>query len=203
MASMLSMNDIRKGVAVVLDDEPYAVVLAEFLKKQQRRPVVRATLKHLRTGRTREHTFMQSDKIQVADIERKPYQFLYVDGGRHVFMDQETYEQVELGDDVVGETAKYFLEGQVVELLLFGGTVVTVDLPIKIERRVTVAPPGIKGDTSTNVMKEVVVEGGARVKAPLFVKEGDVIRIDTRTGDYVDRVVTSNPPSPKLRGTSQ
>lgn len=187
MASMLSMNGIRKGVAVVLDDEPYVVVLAEFLKKQQRRPVVRATLKHLRTGRTREHTFMQSDKIQAANVERKPYQFLYADGGRYVFMDQETYEQAELGDDVIGEAAKYFLEGQVATLLLFGGIGVAVELPIKIERRVTMAPPGVRGDTSTNVMKEVVVEGGARVKAPLFVKEGDIIRIDTRSGEYLER----------------
>src|SRR3990167_2660499 len=178
--AVLSMNGVRKGVAVVFDDGPYVVVLAEFLKKQQRRPVVRATLKHLRTGRRREHTFMQSDKIQAADVERKPYQFLYADGERYIFMDQETYEQVELGDDVVGETAKYFLEGQVATLLLFGEAVVAVELPIKIERRVTTAPPGVKGDTSTNVMKEVVVEGGARVKAPLFVKEGDIIRIDTR-----------------------
>lgn len=181
------MNDIHKGVTVVLGGELYTVVSAEFLKKQQRRPVVRTTLKHLGTGRTKEHTFMQSDKIVEANIERKSYQFLYAENKSYVFMDRDTYEQVELGQELVGEAAKFLLAGQEVTLLLFDEGVVAVELPIKIERRVTTAPPGIKGDTSTNVMKEVVIEGGTKMKAPLFVKEGDVIRIDTRSGQYDER----------------
>lgn len=184
---MLGMNDVRKGVAVVLEGEPYLAMAAEFLRKQKGRPVVRATLKHLGTGRTREHTFMQSDKVQEANIERKAYQFLYAEGGRYTFMDQNTYEQIELEQEVMGESAKFLLEGQEVTLLLFDGTSVAVELPIKIDRKVVTAPPGVKGDTSTNVMKEVVIEGGVKMKAPLFIKEGDTIRIDTRSGQYVER----------------
>jgi elongation factor P len=184
---MLSMNDVRKGKAIVLEGEPYLVMEANFLKKQQRRPVVRSRLKHLKTGNMREHTFMQSDKIEEADITKQKWQFLFGDGTRFTFMDQATYEQLEFTQDVVGEAARYLLEGQEVDLLLFDGAPVSVLLPIKIERKVIEAPPGVRGDTSGNLVKEVVVEGGVKLKAPLFINEGDVIRLDTRTGDYVER----------------
>lgn len=172
---------------VVLEGQPFLVMSADFLKKQQRRPVVRAILKHIKTGQNKEHTFMQSDKIAEAEIERKPYQFLYKDEGGWQFMDPSTYEQVNLTDDVMGEMGKWLVEGQEASLLLFEQQPVLVELPIKIDREVITAPPGIKGDTSTNVMKEVEIEGGTKVKAPLFIKTGDKIRIDTRTGTYVER----------------
>lgn len=185
---MLGISDIRKGKIVVLDKEPYVVVSAEFLRKQQRRPVVRSVLKHLRTGATKEHSFQQSDKVPEADVERKQCQFIYREGGRFVFMDAETYEQFEISEDVVGEASHFLLEGQVAEVVVFEGTPVSVILPIKIERKVIEAAPGVRGDTSSNVMKEVTVEGNVRVKAPLFIGEGDIIRVDTRTGVYVERV---------------
>ena len=182
------MNDIRKGKIVVMGGQPFVVNSADFLKKQQRRPVMRCVLKNLRTGATKEHTFAQSDRIEEADIRNEEWQYLYADQGRHMFMNQKTYEQVELGEDVVGEdTAKFLLEGQEVTVMLFEGKPAGVELPIKIERTVASAPPGVKGNTSTNVMKDVVLEGGAKVKAPLFVKDGDKIVIDTRTGSYVSK----------------
>lgn len=184
---MLSMTDIRKGKIVVLDGEPYVVASADYLRKQQRRPVMRTQLKHLRTGATREHSFQQSDKVQEADIERKQYQYLYTEGEKLVFMDEVTYEQLEISQSVAQDIAVFLQEGQSAEILLFEGSPVTVELPIKIERKVIEAPPGVRGDTSSNVMKEVVIEGGAKVKAPLFINEGDVIRIDTRSGTYVER----------------
>jgi elongation factor P len=184
---MLGMNDIKKGRMVVLEGQPFIVMSADFLKKQQRRPVVRAILKHIKTGQNKEHTFMQSDKIAEAEIERRPFQFLYKDESGWQFMDPNTYEQVILSDDVVGEMGKWLVEGQEASLLMFEQQSVLVELPIKIDREVIVAPPGIKGDTSTNVMKEVEIEGGTKVKAPLFIKTGDKIRIDTRTGTYVER----------------
>jgi elongation factor P len=184
---MLGMRDIRKGRAVVLEGEPYIVVSAEFLRKQKGRPVVRSLLGHLSTGKTREHTFMQADKVEEASIERAAWQFLYHNGAHYVFMNSQTYDQTELDQSVVGETGTLLLEGQSVEVVLFEGSVVAVELPIKIERKVESAPPGIKGNTSSNVMKEVVIEGGVKIKAPLFVKTGDVIRIDTRTREYVER----------------
>jgi elongation factor P len=185
---MLSMGQIKKGVMVVLEEEPYLVVSAEFTRKQQSRPVMRTVLKNIKTGQTKEHSFMQSDKVQEANVGRRDFDFLYESGDRYVFMDKNSFDQVEVGEDVVGEAARFLTEGQSVEMVLFDDVFIQVDLPIKIDRQVTSAPPGIKGDTSTNVMKEVEVEGGAKVKAPLFVKEGDRIRIDTRTGTYVERV---------------
>lgn len=184
---MLGFNEIRKGKIVVLDDQPFQVLSADFLKKQQRRPVIRCVLRNLRTGQNREHTFMQSDKIQEADIQKKPFQYLYAEGNSLAFMDQATYEQVEIDKDVAGDATQFLLEGQEAEVVLFEGSPVSVELPIKIDRKVIEAPPGVKGDTSTNVTKEVTIEGNVKIKAPLFVNEGDMIRIDTRDGSYVER----------------
>ncbi len=102
-------------------------------------------------------------------------------------MDKETYDQIELDTDAVGDVAKFLLEGQEVEMVLFEGQLVSVELPIKINRKVIEAPPGVRGDTSSNVTKEIVIEGGVKMRAPLFIKEGDMIRIDTRNGEYLER----------------
>ena len=184
---MLTLTDIRKGKVIVWDGEPYTVVSAEFLRKQQRRPVVRTTLKHLRTGQTKEHSFQQSDKVPEADVERVPYQFLFKATDAYTFMNGQTYEQLEIKDEILGDVVDYLTEGQEVDVLLFEGNPVSATLPIKIDRKVIEAPPGVRGDTSTNVMKDVVIEGGKKMKAPLFVSEGDMIRIDTRSGEYLGR----------------
>lgn len=184
---MLSMTEIRKGKIIVLDGEPYQVASADYLRMQQRRPVMKTILKHIRTGATREHTFQQSDKVEEADITRKQYQYLYESAGIYSFMDQETYEQIDLSADVLAGAEKYLLDGQMVDVVFYDGSPIGVELPIKIERKVIEAPPGVKGDTSSNVTKDILVEGNLRVKAPLFIKEGETIRIDTRTGEYVER----------------
>ncbi len=184
---MLTISDIRKGKMLVLEGEPYQVMSAEFLRKQQRRPVVRTMLKNVRTGQSKEHSFQQSDKVPEAAIERQPYQFLYKAGENFALMHQETYEQIEVGPEIVGAAAPYLLEQQPIDVITFEGTAVSVELPIKIERKVIEAPPGVRGDTSTNVTKDIVVEGGLKMKAPLFVKEGDVIRVDTRSGEYLEK----------------
>jgi elongation factor P len=185
---MLSMNDIRKGKIILFEEEPYVVMGAEFLRKQQRRPVMRTILKHLSTGRTRNHTFHQADKVPEAAVEKRPLQFLYTEADRYVFMDSETYEQLELTAAMAGESNKYLLEGQIAEIVFFEGVPLAVELPIKIERRVIETAPGVRGDTAGSVMKEAVIEGGVRVRVPLFINEGDKVRIDTRDGSYVDRV---------------
>ncbi len=186
---MLSMNDIKKGRMVVLEGQPYIVVSSEFSRKQKSRPVMRSVLRHMQTAQTKEHTFMQSDRIEEADVVRKKYQFLYMnEAGYFMFMDQSSFEQLELTEDEVGEAAVFLVDGQEIDIVLFGDKVVNVELAIKIDRAVISAPPGVKGDTSTNVMKEVIIEGGTKIKAPLFVNEGDVIKIDTRSGEYIERV---------------
>lgn len=185
--AIIGMNDIRKGEVITFEGEPYVVTQANFLRKQQRRPVMKTILKHLRTGKTKEHSFQQSDKIEEANIAKKPMQYLYASGGTYAFMDQQTYEQIELPASVVAEAAAYLLEGQIAEVVYFEGHPLTVALPIKITRRVITAPEAVRGDTSTNVFKEVIVEGNLKVAAPLFIKEDESIIIDTRSGEYVER----------------
>lgn len=186
---MLEFNDIRKGKGkiIVLDGEPYIIVSAEFLRKQQRRPVINTILKHLKTDQTKEHTFQQSDRVEEADIDHSPHQYLYMQDGKYVFMNSQTYEQIEISADTLGDLARFLLEGQEVNIMLFEGSPVSVDMPIKIDRKVIEAPPGVRGDTSSNVTKEIVIEGGVKMRAPLFIKEGDIIRVDTRTGEYLER----------------
>lgn len=184
---MLSLTDIRKGKIIVLEGEPYVVANAEYLRKQQRRPVMRTQLKHLRTGTTKEHSFQQSDRVPEADVDRKPAQFLYRQGDTLVFMDQATFEQFEIPATAAGTAVDLLIEGQDAQVVTFEGAPVNLELPIKIDRKVIEAPPGVRGDTSGNVMKEITIEGGVKVKAPLFVSEGDIIRIDTRDGSYVER----------------
>ena len=186
---MLEFNDIRKGKGkiIVLDGEPFVITSAAFLRKQMRRPTINTILKHLRTGQTREHTFQQSDRIEEADVQRSPHQYLYLQDGKYVFMNNETYEQVEIPEDIIGDIARFLLEGQEVQVMLFEGNPVSVDMPIKIERKVIEAPEGVRGDTSSNVTKDIVIEGGVHMRAPLFIKEGDLILVDSRTGDYLER----------------
>ncbi len=186
---MLLFTDIQKGRGkiIVLDGEPYVIVSADFLRKQQRRPVINTILKHLKTGQTKEHTFQQGDRADEANIDRLAHQYLYMQGANYVFMNMESYEQMEIPASIIGDVAQFLLEGEEVQIVLFEGKPVSVDMPIKIDRKVIDAPPGVRGDTSSNVTKEIVIEGGVRVRAPLFIKEGDIIRIDTRTGEYLER----------------
>jgi len=187
--AMLLFNDIRKGKGkiIVLDGEPYIIVSAEFLRKQQRRPVINTILKHLKTDQTREHTFQQSDRVEEANIDRSPHQYLYMQGDAYVFMNVATYEQIEISADILGDLARFLLEGEEVQIMVFEGNPVSVDMPIKIDRTVIDAPSAVRGDTSSNVTKEIIVEGGVHMRAPLFIKEGDIIRVDTRSGEYLER----------------
>lgn len=184
---MLSFGEIKKGKIIVLDGEPYIIVSADFLRKQMRRPVINSILKHLKTAQTRAHTFQQSDRVEEANIDRSPYQYLYMQEEKYVFMNGATYEQIEIPADILGDLARFLLEGEDVQVMVFEGNPVSVDMPIKIDRKVIDAPPGVRGDTSSNVTKEIVIEGGVRMRAPLFIKEGDVVRVDTRTGEYLER----------------
>lgn len=185
--AILDFNDVRKGKIVVLEGEPYQITSHAYLRKQQRRPVMKVTMRHLSTGNTREHTYMQSDKVHEADVERRPFQFLYRESGKLTFMDQSTYEQVQVEDSQVGDGAEFLKDGQEAIMVLFEGKPVTVELPIKITRKVIEAAPGVRGDSAGSVQKEVTVEGNVKVRAPLFIKEGDSIIIDTRSSEYVER----------------
>jgi elongation factor P len=173
---------------IVFENEPFRVMASEFMRKQATRPVMRTQLKNLKTGVVLEHTFKQSDKVAEADMGRTTAQYLYRDGSQVEFMRQDSFEQMSVDETELDENAKFMKEGEEVTLLLFEDKLVGVELPIKIERKVVDAPPGVKGNTATNVMKEIVIEGGVKMRAPLFVKTDDIIRVDTRDGSFVERV---------------
>lgn len=184
---MLSMNDLRQGVTILEGGDLWLILESEFMRKAQRRPVMRTKLRNVKTGAVKERTFKQGDSIPEADVGKTKARFLYAAGDTLTFMDETTYEQHTLSKDAVGAGASFLHEGMVVEIVTFEGAPIVAQLPIKMEAKVMSAPPGIRGDSATNIMKEVVLEGNAKVKAPLFVKEGDVIIVDTRTGEYVSK----------------
>ncbi|TSC72686.1 MAG: elongation factor P [Parcubacteria group bacterium Gr01-1014_38] len=184
---MLTMNDLRSGVTIIEDGDPWIILETDFMRKAQRRPVMRTKIRNLRSGQVRERTFKQGDSIPEADVGKAKARFLYAADRRYTFMDETTYEQYTLSEDALGTAAAFLREGMLVDLLTFEGNPVVVQLPIKVGAKVISAPPGLRGDSATNIMKEVVVEGNVKVKVPLFVKEGDTIIVDTRTGEYVSR----------------
>ena len=160
------------------------------MKTAQRRPVMRTKLRSLKDGAVLEKTFKQGDKVEAADMSRSQAQFLYREGEAFAFMDQTTYEQFTIPADVVGEAARYISEGGAVTILNFDGKPISLELPKKVSFKVTEAPPGIKGDTATGGLKEVTLENGTKVNVPLFIKVGDVVRVNTETGEYSERAAS-------------
>jgi len=185
---MLSMNDMRSGATITENGDPWIVMESDFMKKAQRRPVMRTKMRNLRTGQVINKTFKQGDSIEEADIDRTKAQVLYANDKEVAFMNQETYEQYTLSREKIGDAEKFIHEGMEVEVMIFEGLPVSVKLPIKIEIKIVEAAPNLRGDSASNIMKEAVGEGGVRLQVPLFINEGDVVRIDTRNGEYVERV---------------
>lgn len=186
-SAMLTMNDLRQGATIIESSDPWIVVESDFMKKAQRRPVMRTKLRNLRTGQVIHKTYKQGDSIPEADITKSKAQYLYRDGEGYAFMDQGTYEQYTLSAEQVGDGAKFLRDGMEVDLIVFESAPVSIQLPIKVEVKILEAAPGIRGDSASNIMKEATIEGGVRIQVPLFIKEGDTVRIDTRTGEYVER----------------
>ncbi len=185
---MLNFNEIKLGSLIKINNEPYVVISAEHLKMGRGGAVLKTKLKNLLTGNVLDKTFKGGDKAEEADLERTKADFLYNDEENFYFMDQNTFEQFSLSKEKIGKKAQFLKEGTTVEVLNFEGTPQAIELPIKIELKVISAPPGIKGDTAQGGTKTVTLETGAELNVPLFVKEGDIIRINTDTGEYVERV---------------
>ena len=189
MSVLSSLNEIKPGIVLLHNGEPYFVQWSNFLRMQQRKPVMRTKLKHLVSGKVLEISFKPGDRVESADLARKKVNFLYHNHEGAHFMDNESYEQFALGDDVLGEQVRFLKEGLEVQVLIFNDQPITAELPPKIEYTVTSTPPGVRGDSAQGrVTKEATCENGLIVKVPLFVKEGDVIRVNTETGEYVERV---------------
>ena len=184
---MVSAGDFRNGVTFEMDNNVVQIIEFQHVKPGKGAAFVRTKIRNVITGSVVEKTFNPSDKYPTAFIERKDMQYLYNDGGLYYFMDNETYENVPIGQDVLGDNFRFVKENTDVKIASYKGSIFAVEPPFFVELEITQTDPGFKGDTATNVMKPAILETGAEVKVPLFISEGDRIRIDTRTGEYMER----------------
>ncbi|MFV0503162.1 MAG: elongation factor P [Lachnospirales bacterium] len=184
---MVSAGEFRNGVTVDVDGDIFVVIEFQHVKPGKGAAFVRTKLKNLKTGSTTERTFRPSEKMPKAHIDRKDMQYLYNDGELYHFMDEETYEQIAVNADEVGETLKYVKENEIVKILSHAGSIFGIEPPMFVELEITETEPGFKGDTATGATKPAIVETGASINVPLFLSIGDVIKIDTRTNEYLGR----------------
>lgn len=185
---MLDTSDIRKNLKIVLDGAPYAVVDHQFVKPGKGQAFTRTKLKNMITGAVLERTFKSGEKLEKADMEERQMQYLYPENDQYVFMDTGNYTQINLSADVLEDTPSYLLDGMMVDVLFWGDKPIGVTPPTFVELEVMETEPGFKGDTSSNITKPATVSTGKIVQVPIFVNAGDVLKVDTRTGAYVERV---------------
>lgn len=185
---MITPNQFKRGAKIELDGEPYSIVEYLHIKCGRGGATVRTKVKSLRTGAVLERTFKSDEKIKQPDFEDKEMQYLYNDGTTFFFMDTESYEQVEVGADAIGDDVDFMPENCMVSVQLFNGQPIGVDLPNFVELEVTYTEPGLKGDTVSGGNKPATISTGGTVNVPLFINIGDVLKIDTRDRVYLERV---------------
>ncbi len=185
---MISTNDVRPGMALDLDDGLFTIVEYQHVKPGKGKAFVRMKLKNVETGQVLDRTFRADEDVSQAFIERADHQFLYHDDMGFHFMNLDDYGQIALSSDDVGDADRFLTDGSTVTLAMYKGTPIGVDLPAAVELTVTYAEPGAKGDTRTGATKPVTLETGLVVQAPLFVDQGDRVKVDTRSGEYLTRV---------------
>ena len=185
---MYDTSDIRKGLKIMMDGAPYTVVEFQFVKPGKGAAFTRTKVKNLLTGAVLERNFRSGEKFEPANVETKTMQYLYKDADSFVFMDTTSYDQVQIPDTTIGDSADFMPENINVEVLFFNARAVDVALPNFIEQQVVEADPGFRGDTATGATKPVKISTGASINVPLFIGVGDIVKIDTRTGEYLERV---------------
>lgn len=185
---MISTNDMRPGQTLDLDGELYSIIKYEHHKPGKGGAMVRTKLKSIKNGAVVERTFRADEKVNLARLDKREMQYLYSDETGYIFMDNETFDQITIEKDFLGDMAGFLKEEQVVVVQLYQGTPIGIDLPPTVELVVTETDPGLQGDRSSAGNKPAVVETGATVMVPLFLQQGETIRVDTRTGQYVTRV---------------
>lgn len=184
----IDTSRFKNGLKVEIDGSPFVMIYFQHVKPGKGGAFVRTKIKNLLTGKVLDRTFRSGEKIEEADIEEKKMQYLYQDGEDLVFMDTSSYDQTPMSQKVVGDCRKFLQENEVVQVLFWRGSPVNIELPPFIVAVVSQCDPGLRGDTASNVTKPATIETGAVVQVPLFIKEGEKIRIDTRTGEYSERV---------------
>ena len=185
---MADTSDFRNGLIIKFKNDLYNIVEFQHVKPGKGGAFVRSTLKNLRNGKVLENTFRAGEKVEIVRVERRKYQYLYSDGDSLVCMDNESYEQINILKNLFSDGLKYLKENEEVEILFNGSEIISVEIPIFINLKVIETEPGFKGDTATGAVKSAKLETGAQINVPLFINEGDVLRVDTRTGEYSERV---------------
>ncbi len=190
---MLTYNDLKKSTLFVLDGEPYEVLEYEFLRMQQRKPVAKTKIKNLISGKILERNFHQNETFPEAEIEKEPVKYLYNHRGDYWFSSpQNPKERFSLKEDTIGPPAKFLKSNTEVTAVKFGEKIINIELPIKVDLEIKEAPPGIRGDTAQGGTKAAILETGAVVNVPLFVNSGDIVKVNTETGEYVERVAKAS-----------
>ncbi|MBP8645164.1 MAG: elongation factor P [Syntrophobacteraceae bacterium] len=188
MGATLTAGDLRKGLKLEIDGEPYLVVDFEFSKPGKGQALYRCRLRNMITGTQFDRTYRSGDKFNAADLEEQEMAYLYKQDKNYVFMNNSTYEQIELSEEQMGDAKNYLIENQTVSMLLFQGKPIGIGLPNFVTLKVIKADPWVKGDTAAGATKPVTVETGYVLQVPLFIEEGETIKLDTRSGTYVERV---------------
>jgi elongation factor P len=185
---VIDVNELRKGVTFTMDGEIFKVLHYQHHKPGRGKATIRTTLRNLRTGATLQHNFISGDRVQDIRIDKQKMQYLYSDGDFYHFMDVNTYEQIALSATVLAEDALYLKDNQEIEIAFYEGEPIDINLPITVDLEVVEAELAVAGDTATGATKQVTLETGLKVSVPLFVEVGDVIRVDTRSDEYITRV---------------
>ncbi len=189
MGFINTLNDIKQGMTIIYNGEPCKVMQANFVRMQMRKPVMQTKLKNLINGKVVEYNFKPGEKVETGDLNYKKISFLYAAGTDYAFMDNESYEQFSFSKEKLGGQIGYLKEGAEVNLVSFNGEPINIELPAKMDFKIVAAPEGTKGNSAQGrVTKTAEIETGLEVQVPLFVKEGDIIKVNTETGDYVERV---------------
>ncbi|MDB4971490.1 MAG: translation elongation factor [Myxococcales bacterium] len=188
MPSSVEATELRPGLKLLIDGQPYTVIERQFVKPGKGAAFTRTKMKNLLTGRNIESNIRSGEKIELADIEENPMSYLYKEGSDFVFMDQKSYEQITILADLIGDDWKWLKDNMIVHVMFWNARAIGVALPNFVELRVVSSEPGVKGDTSGGAQKPATLETGATINVPLFINEGELLRIDTRSGEYCERV---------------
>jgi elongation factor P len=184
---MYTVSDFRRGLPIVVDEQPYYVVEFQHFKMGRGRANIRTKLKHIKTGAVVEKVFSSNDTFRRPDLENRKMQYLYENGGEYTFMDSTTYEQIAVTAEQIGDAKWYLLDNEEYIVLFLDNQPISIDLPASVVLEVITTEPAAKGDTVTNITKPATLQTGLEVKVPPFVKEGDKVKVDTRTGEYLER----------------
>jgi len=184
----MDTSDIRKNVKFMVDGAPYTVVDFQFVKPGKGQAFTRVKIRNLATGAVLERTYKSGEKLEPADVEERKMTYIYPEGDQYVFMTPDTGEQTYISENKIGDERRFMLDGLEVDVVLFNGQPIGVTLPAHVVIQIAHSDPGIKGDTASNVTKPATLSTGAVIQVPLFINEGEWVKVDTRTGDYLERV---------------